>query len=211
MKAQGKSDADLVNNFIPYVICNTDAPTEKGKKLYIGDMAHSPEEFLDKKRALTIDTDWYIAQQILPPITRLIEHIEGIEVDFVAQCLGVDAKKYKYATGAGAGGDGDDGLGVSNPIMKTETTEKLQDRSMASLKICCPECEESFDFPELFHKKVPGKEKLASNICPKCDFRIPDAYIKNRARLFLKQLQVMYYRGKFNPFYFNPYPLKGNY
>jgi len=81
--------------------------------------------------------------------------------------------------------------------MKTETTEKLQDRSMASLKICCPHCEESFDFPELFHKKVQNKEKLASNICPKCETRIPDAYIKNRARLFLKQLQVMYYRGNY--------------
>lgn len=123
----------------------------------------------------------------MPPITRLIEHIEGIEVDFVAQCLGVDGKKYKYATGAGAG-EGDESIGVSNPIMKTETTEKLQDRSMASLKICCPHCDESFDFPELFHKKVQNKERLASNICPKCEQRIPDAYIKNRARLFLKQL-----------------------
>jgi DNA polymerase alpha subunit A len=84
MKALGKSDADLVNNFIPYVICNTEAPTEKGKKLYIGDMAYSPEEFVGGKKGLTIDTDWYITQQILPPITRLIEHIEGIEVDFVA-------------------------------------------------------------------------------------------------------------------------------
>jgi hypothetical protein len=53
----------------------------------------------------------------------LIEHIEGIEVDFVAQCLGVDGKKYKYATGTG-NADVDE-LGVSNPIMKTETTEKL--------------------------------------------------------------------------------------
>ena len=50
MKAQGKSDSDLVNNFIPYLICNTEAPKEKGKKLYIGDMAFSPEEFMDKKK-----------------------------------------------------------------------------------------------------------------------------------------------------------------
>lgn len=82
MKSQGKSDAELVNNFIPYVICKTEA--EKGKKIYIGDMAYSPEEFLDKRRNLEIDVDWYILQQLLPPITRLIEHIEGIEVDFVA-------------------------------------------------------------------------------------------------------------------------------
>jgi len=31
-----------------------------------------------------LDVDWYITQQILPPITRLIEHIDGIDVEFVA-------------------------------------------------------------------------------------------------------------------------------
>lgn len=82
MKSQGKSDADLVNNYIPYVICKAEAA--KGQKLLIGDTAYSPDEFMDKRKNLVIDTDWYITQQLLPPITRLIEHIEGIEVDFVA-------------------------------------------------------------------------------------------------------------------------------
>lgn len=45
---------------------------------------------------LKADVDWYIMQQLMPPITRLIQHIDGIEIDFVAQCLGVDPKKYKY-------------------------------------------------------------------------------------------------------------------
>jgi hypothetical protein len=40
----------------------------------------------------------------MPPITRLIEHIDGINVDFVAQCLGVDPKKYQYAS-ANTGGE----------------------------------------------------------------------------------------------------------
>lgn len=95
MKSQGKSDSDLVNNFIPYVICESVLKKDQ-KKLLIGDMAYSPDEFLSSKSSLKIDVDWYINQQLLPPITRLIEHIEGIEIDFVAQCLGVDGKKYKY-------------------------------------------------------------------------------------------------------------------
>jgi redox-regulated HSP33 family molecular chaperone len=37
--------------------------------------------------------------------------------------------------------------------MKTETTGKLQERSIASLKIQCPFCEESYDFPEIMHSK----------------------------------------------------------
>jgi DNA polymerase alpha subunit A len=51
---------------------------------------------LHSKGTLKIDIDWYSSQQLLPPLTRLIEHIEGIEIDFVAQCLGVDPKKYKF-------------------------------------------------------------------------------------------------------------------
>ena len=43
----------------------------------------------------------------MPPITRLIEHIDGIEVDFVAQCLGVDAKKYKFHSASTAHEDAD--------------------------------------------------------------------------------------------------------
>lgn len=54
--------------------------------------------------------------------------------------------------------------------MKSETTQKLQDRSVASLKIQCPFCDHAFDFPEIFHKS-DGKSdvRLASNICPNQD------------------------------------------
>lgn len=98
----------------------------------------------------------------------MIEHIEGIEVDFVAQCLGVDGKKYKFNQGTRDENDEDGLASISNPIMKTETTGKLQERSIASLKIVCPHCGLGYDFPEIIHKdkKAAGK---ASNICPNAD------------------------------------------
>ena len=119
LKQNGKSDADLVNHFINFVICKVSTPQEKAKRVMIGDMAFHPDEFLDRKNNLEIDTEWYITQQLLPPISRLIEHIDGIEIDFVAQCLGVDSKKYKYAT---ASGNQEDGPGINNPVLKSETT-----------------------------------------------------------------------------------------
>lgn len=45
--------------------------------------AFSFEEVM-ANRDLKPDVDWYIMQQLMPPITRLIQHIDGIEIDFVA-------------------------------------------------------------------------------------------------------------------------------
>ena len=84
MKSQGKSDSDLIHNFIPYIICIDNKKADPKAKIGLGDKAYSPDEFLNSKNQLKIDIDWYINQQLLPPITRLIEHIEGIEIDFVA-------------------------------------------------------------------------------------------------------------------------------
>lgn len=65
--------------------------------------AFSFDEVMASRGTLIPDVDWYIMQQLMPPITRLIEHIDGIEVDFVAQCLGVDPKKYKYHSSSTTG------------------------------------------------------------------------------------------------------------
>ena len=35
-------------------------PDPKGGKIGLGDKAYSPDEFLNAKNALKIDTDWYI-------------------------------------------------------------------------------------------------------------------------------------------------------
>jgi hypothetical protein len=102
--------------------------------------------------------------------------------------LGVDGKKYKFGQHT-TEEVGEDGVAIVNPIMKTETQDRLQDRSVATLKIKCPFCDQDYELPEIFHKKkgVAGK---CSNICPnaECGERIPDQIIQNRVKLFLKQL-----------------------
>lgn len=38
---------------------------------------------------LKVDLNWYLAQQILPPVSRLCENIEGTDVPQLASCLGI--------------------------------------------------------------------------------------------------------------------------
>lgn len=117
----------MVNNFIPYVICKQPIETTKANP-QLADKAYHPDEVLAGRDKHEVDVEWYITQQILPPITRLIEHIDGIDVAFVAQCLGVDHKKYKFHSdkkGADAGA-GEDMGPVHNPILHTETEKSLK-------------------------------------------------------------------------------------
>ena len=90
----------------------------------------------------------------MPPITRLIEHIDGIDIEFVVQCLGVDPKKYKYhSVKKGDGSNPAEDLGpVQSAILKTETEKSLKERSIAVLKVKCPlpMCGHSYDFPGIF-------------------------------------------------------------
>lgn len=63
LKQQGKSEADLVNNFIPYLICNK--IKGEGSELDISKMglsakAYHPDELLGSKGNIEIDIDWYI-------------------------------------------------------------------------------------------------------------------------------------------------------
>ena len=45
---------------------------------------------------ITIDYEWYLSQQIHPPISRLLNPIEGTDSGRIAECLGLDASKFRH-------------------------------------------------------------------------------------------------------------------
>ena len=89
---EGKSDTELVGAFIKYVIWEGDKSKSSAEKAY------DPRDLLAAKGKLNIDIDWYLSQQIYPPIERLIEHIEGIDGKFICDCFGLDHKKHSNFT-----------------------------------------------------------------------------------------------------------------
>ena len=78
------------------------------------------EEVMQSRGRLVPDIDWYNVNQLLPPITRLIEQVDGITVDFVAQCLGVDPKKVRSG-GVSAEHDENNENALPVALLKTET------------------------------------------------------------------------------------------
>jgi DNA polymerase alpha subunit A len=56
--------------------------------------AYHPDEVRRSDGKLQIDVEWYLSQQILPPIARLCEPIEGTSQGMLSEQLGLDASKY---------------------------------------------------------------------------------------------------------------------
>jgi hypothetical protein len=126
-------------------------------------------------------------------------------MDFIASCFGIDSKKYQH-TQAITGGDGDDA--VAQPIMKTETQASLKDRAIAKLKLKCPYCQQTTEFPGVYQDRM-SKSKVSGLICSAqvkqndgqtkpCNQVYPVQFVKNRVTFFLRQLLEFYYEGKYH-------------
>lgn len=80
-----------IGDHIPYVICKEHASNDS---LSPAERAHHPDEVARSDGKLSIDVEWYLSQQILPPISRLCDPIEGTSAAIISQHLGLDTSKY---------------------------------------------------------------------------------------------------------------------
>ncbi|OBZ73519.1 DNA polymerase alpha catalytic subunit [Grifola frondosa] len=93
MKARGLTAR--AGDVIPYVFCIGEGG--ETAKTAQADRAKHPDEVRRSSDELKIDYEHYLAHQILPPIERLCEPIEGTDRARLAECLGLDPNRYRSA------------------------------------------------------------------------------------------------------------------
>ncbi|KAG8907664.1 DNA-directed DNA polymerase alpha catalytic subunit pol1 [Tulasnella sp. 403] len=90
MKARGGSAK--AGDVIPYVFClGPDSQSSRGAQ---ADRARHPDEVRRGGDDVLVDYEFYICHQVLPPIERLCDPIEGTDRSRIAECLGLDPTKY---------------------------------------------------------------------------------------------------------------------
>ncbi|GAA5918206.1 hypothetical protein JCM8208_006171, partial [Rhodotorula glutinis] len=94
MKAKGLSAK--AGDVIPYIFCIP--PGGETTKTAQAANAHHPDDVRRQGSTLKIDFEVYLSTQVLPPIERLCEHIEGTEKARLAECLGLDALRFKSSS-----------------------------------------------------------------------------------------------------------------
>ncbi|KAJ3293855.1 DNA-directed DNA polymerase alpha catalytic subunit pol1, partial [Borealophlyctis nickersoniae] len=152
MKSQGK--AAKIGDTIPYVICQGD-----GGGL-IATRAYHPEEVLKDGSGLKIDFEWYLSNQVHPPIARLCAPIEGTDTARIAECLGLDAAKYYNSVNAASS------MEAEELVYTFESQIKDEERFRHVLKWMprCRWCKESAEFEPV--SRIKDGQVVASTICP---------------------------------------------
>ncbi|ELW48287.1 DNA polymerase alpha catalytic subunit [Tupaia chinensis] len=116
-----------VGDTVSYVIC------QDGSNLTASQRAYAPEQ-LQKQDNLTIDTQYYLAQQIHPVVARICEPIDGIDAVLIATWLGLDPTQFRvhhYHK------DEENDTVLGGPAQLTDE-EKYKD--CEKLKCPCPAC-----------------------------------------------------------------------
>ncbi len=177
-----------VGDHIPYVIC---VQGEEGAAA--PQRARHPDEVRRSNGELTLDIEWYLSSQILPPISRLCDPIEGTSAQQLTMCLGLDVGKY-------AARSADDEVDTEGwgfiPKSKMDDAERFHECD--KLTVLCRGCDSKVEFTGCFAKE--GTSGLNCNDCgAKCFGRTTSAncysHISNRVSLLVNKMVQKYYDG----------------
>jgi DNA polymerase alpha subunit A len=175
-----------VGDHIPYVIC---VQGEEGASP--PQRARHPDEVRRSQGELTLDIEWYLGNQILPPISRLCEPIEGTSIQQLTTELGLDIAK--YAPRVAQDELDTEGWGFT-PKSRLEDSERFRDCS--KLTCVCKSCDKEVEFVGCFSKE--GTSGLACHDCGSRFFGRTDAaacysHISNRITILVNKMVTKYY------------------
>jgi DNA polymerase alpha subunit A len=146
-----------VGDHIPYVITKCDASCEdesKDKKdKSPAERARHPDEIRRSGGVLKPDVEWYLCQQILPPISRLCEAIEGTSQSALAEKLGLDSLRYNRSYDLNGTIDDDD---LVNYTPASSLSDKERFKDVERLCITCKSCNITSEIMGVFTRNELG-------------------------------------------------------
>jgi DNA polymerase alpha subunit A len=204
-----------IGDHIPYVICNNvevegaeggaaktavkgengeaapaAAQPQNGRSKGAAERAHHPDDVIRAEGKLQLDFEWYLTQQILPPISRLCEPIEGTSTMLLSTKLGLDSSKFQQRD------DFENDQWSFVPKCQMEDSDRF--RKCEKLTYCCRACNVGEqEFMGTFNEQT----KSSGLLCGACgamymgrkDAADCYSYLSNRITLLVRSCLKKYY------------------
>ncbi|KAI9348733.1 putative DNA polymerase alpha catalytic subunit [Zopfochytrium polystomum] len=144
---------------VPYVIVVADTPG-------LGSRARHPDDLKVPSTELRIDYQYYLANQVLPPVIRLLSPIEGTDSGHIATCLGLDGSKFQSANASHE--EAEEDLYTLQSTLSVE--ERFKDAE--KMNVTCPSCATAFPFELIRLERSDDGVSVQSGFrCPNPDCR----------------------------------------
>uniref|UniRef100_H2Y7K4 DNA polymerase n=1 Tax=Ciona savignyi TaxID=51511 RepID=H2Y7K4_CIOSA len=111
-------------DIVSYIICQDGSSEAATHRAYTIDEVKSKDE-------LSVDEEYYMAQQIHPVVTRLCDPIDGTDAAMIAQCLGLDPSGFKRSH--------NEEEDEEDRLMSVQATEEEKFSQCSKLIFVCPQ------------------------------------------------------------------------
>jgi DNA polymerase alpha subunit A len=152
--AKGKNPR--VNDVMSYIVTGDSKMTSEPA----AKRAYTPQDVLRADSGLRPDIEWYLYKQIFPPIERLCAPIDGTDAVRLAECLGLDTRKYSIASSASSTTQQQDDIFP----LESQIPDAIRFQDAARLTLRCRSCQTSF----LFEGLVASADRCSPTgiVCP---------------------------------------------
>ncbi|KAF9209565.1 DNA-directed DNA polymerase alpha catalytic subunit pol1 [Haplosporangium sp. Z 27] len=169
---------------VPYVICIDESlPTQKGS---YAERAYFPKE-LTNNPSLKIDFEYYLNQQVHPPLDRLCGPIEGTDATRLAECLGLDTSKFRSALRSSSGHEEE----LQTLASQLSDAERYKDAE--ALELRCRSCQATFICSGLL-METNGESRFGLQ-CPSCKAIAQTASASVLLTVAIRKYIQKYYQG----------------
>ncbi|KAG0633231.1 hypothetical protein HOY80DRAFT_1141570 [Tuber brumale] len=186
LRKKARGEPVKSGDVVSYVITGGEGSEAPDKN--VSDRAYAPQDIMKTDSGLKPDAEWYLIKQIFPPIERLCGPIEGTDAMRLAECLGLDTRKYQITNAP----DQED-----RSIHPLESTLPDEERfkDAVRLQLQCRACGESFQFegPVLSYERCSHEGIVCKNASCNKVLSVPS--IVAQVECQIRQLTSKYYEA----------------
>ncbi|KAI6251126.1 hypothetical protein HI914_00636 [Erysiphe necator] len=171
------------DDVIAYIVTGDSKTTSDS----VAKRSYTPQDITKVDSGLMPDVEWYLYKQIFPPVERLCANISGTDTIRLADCLGLDVRKYQINNSTS-------NYSKDSEIcpLESQIDDEVRFRDACRLTFCCKKCKSRFKF-----EGIQGSLNNCSPSGISCSCGYNLSYLSLMAQLEhqIRQQASRYYQG----------------
>lgn len=152
--------------------------------------AYTPQDILKANSGLTPDVEWYIGKQIFPPVERLCANIVGTSTAQLAECLGLDIRRYANNANSSPNGNNND---LEIHPLESQIPDEIRFSDCTRLQLRCRSCKTTSPFEGLLVN--PDRVTSAGVTCGSCGVTMSTLSVVAQVERAIRTATARYYEG----------------